>query len=449
MEIGALVVDSSAVFKCAPLEKWSSNLFTVKEAVSEIKDFHTRNKLQVLQYELKCREPTVEALRWVTAFAKRTGDYTALSSTDLKLIALTYQLECELGEQKGTHLRKEPVKPQVMATRPSGGDLGGEGGGHSQPHPKQVESGQQTASPPLEQEDASLAESKDAHIEPPHSDGGVRECVVEEEMIREKEGGEKMMTVGGSEGEKVDGGIDVEKEADIGMAGKYAMNDIGMDKSSEEEGSQDEEEEEEGWITPDNLQRVCEQMGGVLEEEPKGIAVGCLTSDFAMQNVMLQMGLNVISVEGLKIKQLRTYALQCKACYKVTSKTTDVFCPSCGNKMLMKVTVTVDAQGNILYQPLSVKQFSRKGLRYSLPLPAGGRHANNPILAPDQRVTTKDRHKRVTRISPLDPDYIAQSSPFAMWDVNSRGARLAFASSGGHGNKRRNPNEVRGKGKRK
>ena len=168
-----------------------------------------------------------------------------------------------------------------MATRPSGGDLGGEGGGHSQPHPKQVESGQQTASPPLEQEDASLAESKDAHIEPPHSDGGVHEHVVEEEMM---EGGEKMMTVGGSEGEKVDGGIDVEKEVDIGMAGKYVMNDIGMDKSSEEEGSQEEEEEEEeGWITPDNLQRVCEQMGGVLEEEPKGIAVGCLTSDFAMQ----------------------------------------------------------------------------------------------------------------------------------------------------------------------
>lgn len=50
---------------------------------------------------------------------------------------------------------------------------------------------------------------------------------------------------------------------------------------------------------------------------------------------------------------------------RVTSKTTDVFCPSCGNKMLMKVTVTVDAQGNILYQPLSVKQFSRKGLRVS------------------------------------------------------------------------------------
>ena len=78
----------------------------------------------------------------------------------------------------------------------------------------------------------------------------------------------------------------------------------------------------------------------------------------------------------------------------------------------------------------------------------GGRHANNPMLAPDQRVTTKDRHKRVTRVNPLDPDYVARSSPFAVWDVSSRSARLAFAS-GGHGNKRRNPNEVKGKGRRK
>lgn len=31
---------------------------------------------------------------------------------------------------------------------------------------------------------------------------------------------------------------------------------------------------------------------------------------------MLQMGLNVISVEGMRIKQLRTYAMKCKGCFK-------------------------------------------------------------------------------------------------------------------------------------
>ena len=44
----------------------------------------------------------------VTLFAKKTGDYSSLSSVDLRLIALTYQLECELGPERGTHLRTEP-----------------------------------------------------------------------------------------------------------------------------------------------------------------------------------------------------------------------------------------------------------------------------------------------------------------------------------------------------
>lgn len=34
------------------------------------------------------------------------------------------------------------------------------------------------------------------------------------------------------------------------------------------------------------------------------------------QNVLLQMGLNLISVDGMRIKQLRTYAKKCKGCFK-------------------------------------------------------------------------------------------------------------------------------------
>lgn len=42
-------------------------------------------------------------------------------------------------------------------------------------------------------------------------------------------------------------------------------------------------DDEEGWITPENFQEVCVEMGGVLEEQPRGVAVGCITTDFAMQ----------------------------------------------------------------------------------------------------------------------------------------------------------------------
>lgn len=46
----------------------------------------------------------------VTSFAKKTGDYVSLSPVDLRLIALTYQLECELGPEKGKTLREEPCR---------------------------------------------------------------------------------------------------------------------------------------------------------------------------------------------------------------------------------------------------------------------------------------------------------------------------------------------------
>ena len=42
----------------------------------------------------------------------------------------------------------------------------------------------------------------------------------------------------------------------------------------------------------------------------------CIVFIGLLQNVMLQMGLNVISVDGMRIKQLRTYAMKCKACFK-------------------------------------------------------------------------------------------------------------------------------------
>ncbi len=62
------------------------------------------------------------------------------------------------------------------------------------------------------------------------------------------------------------------------------QNEDGNEQGSEGEEEEEEEgEEEEGWITPENFQEVCEAMGGVLEVEPQEIAVGCVTTDFAMQ----------------------------------------------------------------------------------------------------------------------------------------------------------------------
>ena len=45
----------------------------------------------------------------------------------------------------------------------------------------------------------------------------------------------------------------------------------------------DDDDDDSGWITPDNFRIACEEMGGVLNERATGIAVGCTTTDFAMQ----------------------------------------------------------------------------------------------------------------------------------------------------------------------
>ena len=71
------------------------------------------------------------------------------------------------------------------------------------------------------------------------------------------------------------------------------------------------------------------------------------------------------------------------------------------------------------------------------------------MLSPDQQVTYKERRRRENKLDPLDRDYVAQSSPFALHDVTSRGVRLGVAGGRGGGQQRRNPNAVRPKGRRR
>lgn len=108
-----------------------------------------------------------------------------------------------------------------------------------------------------------------------------------------------------------------------------------------------------------NVSNVKKQMDSEILEE-KAATVACLTMDFAMQNVLMQMGLNVVTLDGRVIKQMRTFIFRCYACFKTTSIMTKIFCPHCGNRTLKKVEVTLDENGkqqiHINFQrPLSAK----------------------------------------------------------------------------------------------
>ena len=54
------------------------------------------------------------------------------------------------------------------------------------------------------------------------------------------------------------------------------------------------------------------------EQEGGGSSVVCVTGDYAIQNVILQMGLRLCAPDGMRITRTRRWALRCTACSQVS-----------------------------------------------------------------------------------------------------------------------------------
>jgi RNA-binding protein NOB1 len=81
----------------------------------------------------------------------------------------------------------------------------------------------------------------------------------------------------------------------------------------------DEDDGEGEWITPTNVAlhksktlQLIPAQGGANQR----VVTGCMTTDFAMQNVLMHMGLSLVGVDGKKIDKVKTWVLRCHACFK-------------------------------------------------------------------------------------------------------------------------------------
>ncbi|CAN1189812.1 RNA-binding NOB1-like protein [Linum perenne] len=170
--------------------------------------------------------------------------------------------------------------------------------------------------------------------------------------------------------------------------------------------------------------------------------VACVTGDFAMQNVLLQIGLRLLAPGGMQIRQLHRWILKCHACYTVTAEIGRLFCPKCGNGgTLRKVAVTVGENGVIL--SARRPRISLRGTKFSLPLPQSGRDAitKNPILREDQIPQKYLRPKTKKKNNNQDDDFFISSGDI-FGKVDKRTAfkppvGKAFTLYGG----RKNPND--------
>ncbi|KAI3453698.1 hypothetical protein Pfo_010361 [Paulownia fortunei] len=153
-------------------------------------------------------------------------------------------------------------------------------------------------------------------------------------------------------------------------------------------------------------------------------SVACVTSDFAMQNVLLQMGLRLLAPGGMQIHELHRWVLKCHACFMVTTETSRIFCPKCGNGgTLLKVAVTVNENGIVLAgRRPCISLRGTKELSYvhwfsqyifTLYLPRGGRDAvtKNPILREDQ-LPQKFLYPKIKKKNKQEEDFFVPDDIF-------------------------------------
>jgi len=223
------------------------------------------------------------------------------------------------------------------------------------------------------------------------------------------------------------------------------------------------------WITPDNVHDHQVRDLGLFESaeaqaasaqastskaqqqppKPKTIMkAAVLTGDFAMQNVALQMGLNVLGSGGKRVREVRTWVLRCHACFKCvplslsnspfasSAHRTDSsappcrlcknpdkrFCPSCGGATLLRTSITYvpvspqHPQGYILHLKANFN-YRLRGTQFSMANPkmgkAGGGVNAEMVVREDQKEWVRgvksaeirrDKEQRALQKSVLDDE---------------------------------------------
>ncbi|KAH7930689.1 hypothetical protein BV22DRAFT_1078443 [Leucogyrophana mollusca] len=387
-----LVLDSGPLLSLSPLRGLAETYLTVPQVLDELKDKRAREHFERLGLSagvrVDIRNPDAASLAHVIQFAKKTGDYSVLSHADICVLALTHSLHVQAIEEKKEN--SDEIHP-IGVTTPLPEDHG------EKPQDCAPDPGDPQGSIPPEA--SHIAESEADVSQAP-------EDVMERTVV------ENTSEDGSDHLEGVEDGDDQEREPlDVELHREEASNPPAATETESTsqplfEDPSDEDDGEGDWITPQNValhkSRALDLLpseGGSGKKNGEGkeeevVLAGCMTADFAMQNVLLQMGLILVGTEGKRIQKVKSWVLRCHACFKICKDNSKQFCPSCGNPTLMRASVTIAAPGASADTPamqIHLKknfQYKVRGTKYSIPAPKPGSAKTGPgeglILREDQ-----------------------------------------------------------------
>ena len=460
LDAGPLLTNDPSI---STLVAKSEKIFTTSAVLSELKDKDVRARVQatVLPF-LTIRNPSPASIKLVSDFARRTGDLIVLSKADISIIALAYELECERNHGDW-RLRRVPgqrsmngkppssLKPETVANASDSFDVEAASeipaklhNNHEPPYPKTLETelidvAEEAESEPVQGKLPDGPESTEK------AEGGNAQLLLQEEVMGQS-GDLVTETANLKVTDSTPDMIDTRKATITDAAAEPAKQIVESDSTSpilqemstpppdlESSGSSriveaadGSSSDSDGWITPSNLkkhQMKDQNASATPVSEEKVMQVSTITSDFAMQNVLLQMNLNLLSPSLLRIKHLKTYILRCHACFQTTKQMDKQFCPRCGKPTLTRVSCSTNAQGEFKLHLKKNMQWNTRGDRYSIPKPvsgmSNGKFANGKgggkggwgqelILAEDQKeyVRAMQAEGRRKERNLMDEDYL-------------------------------------------
>ena len=335
-----MILDTSFFIKLTSLNLDKNNYYTTQYIVNEIRDPKARDFYQLNKNFIEIKNPTKDSIKKVSKFAKESNDLTYLSIADLSVMALAYETIKNIGLIE--KLNKKPLNYTV-----------------------------------IDQEKFQEQINK----------------------RKEKEKDEKKI----NEDNKI---INI-----------------------------NEDDDEDDWITPENLYTKLDEMNGVHEIKNKKkkeddkinvinndnniemnidnndeykknkdeINVYVNTADFTLQNACMKMGIPILGVDGLRIRNIKNYILKCTVCYKFIFEIDKKFCPYCGYPYLMKIGYNIYANGEMKINDRKPEP-RKRGQIFDLPAPTTKKNGTVYILTEDQ-IPKKGFNKKDVDINKILENY--------------------------------------------
>lgn len=446
--IDELVLDAGPLLAQLPLRGLAKKYYIAPSVMAELKDKRAREHLEFLKIsglDFEIREAGPDALAAVIAFAKQTGDYAVLSRPDLSVLALAYAVEVQrhgtwrirdtLGGKTGQQAH-EAERVQKSKQMPQANGEPSKEQSQDTPPPPPPPTRPEKAAPATSDVASSPAAQADAHTDEDGAEAETQDFEAEEDDGAESVANEediaaaiaKMDLASKTQQAQATENV-VESDADEDEDQGWTTVPSSSRRKQREEVDYGGSDGEGEWITGDNIttqkhkdlglvtdealtaMRGGESTSGVSvstmnkSKKPKKgrgrMTVATMTADYAVQNVLLQMGMALVSTEGYRIEKVRSWVLRCHACFKLCKDPERKFCPECGNPSLIRTSVTSQTPGSKHNGPTTTSglqvhlkknfQYRTRGNIYSLPLPKPGSASSGkdpkkavPILREDQ-----------------------------------------------------------------